>query len=159
MHDHLFLMNQYEVLDIRPKTSVHNNAGITIMRVKIIFYIFFLFTIFNYLYANESEMWEFSKNTTKKKEPRNNLTGQFLLLGIIRTYQIILSEQQGDACNFTPSCSHYAYKSTKHKGVIIGSLMAIDRLQRCNPWSWNYLNIYYQPKWVDGRGYRLYDPP
>lgn len=72
---------------------------------------------------------------------------------------MILSDQQGDACNFTPSCSRFAFSAIKNKGALKGSLMAIDRLQRCNPWAWNYINFYYSVEWIEERGYKLCDHP
>lgn len=38
-------------------------------------------------------------------------------------------------CRFTPTCSVYGIKALKKYGVIIGSLKAIWRVIRCNPWS------------------------
>ncbi len=131
----------------------------TIVRAKIIICFLFLITICNYLHPNENEMWDFSKRTPIEEKEKKFLTGKVSLLGTIKVYQLILSDQQGDACNFTPSCSHYAYEAIKKWGVIKGSLMAIDRLQRCNPWAWDYLNTYYKVKWVKDKGYKLSDPP
>jgi len=120
---------------------------------------FFLLLLSSPLFANEDVMWNFSKGTRKQEKEKSFLVGKELVLHSIKVYQFLLSEQQPDVCNFTPSCSHYAYQVIKKEGPVKGSLMAIDRLQRCNPWAWNYLNEYYRVKWVKGRGYKLYDPP
>ncbi len=111
------------------------------------------------LHAESDPMWDFEK--VHKEAPRRQtfLSARLFLLVQIRMYQILLSEQQPDACNFYPSCSHFAYQAIEKRGALIGSIMAIDRLQRCNPWAWNYHGTYYGVTWVPGRGYKLLDPP
>lgn len=125
----------------------------------ILLVLFLLFILLHPLHSTEDELWNFSKSKQKKPEEDEILAGKIFILGQIKLYQLILSEQQSDVCNFTPSCSHYAYRALKKEGVLMGSLMAIDRLQRCNPWAWNYMYEYYELKWVEGRGYKLHDPP
>ncbi len=129
------------------------------MKQKILFIILFIAILGSSSLANEDDMWNFSKKPRERKGKRDFMAGKVFFLSQIKLYQIVLSEQQGDVCNFTPSCSHYTYKAIKEEGVIKGSLMAIDRLQRCNPWSWNHINRYYRVKRVEDRGYKLYDPP
>jgi putative component of membrane protein insertase Oxa1/YidC/SpoIIIJ protein YidD len=79
------------------------------------------------------------------------------LLKGIRVYQDYISSRQGDVCNFIPSCSQFAYKAIEKNGIL-GILMAFDRLERCNYASWNYAGRYYSVRYVEGRGYKLYDP-
>ena len=47
-------------------------------------------------------------------------------------YKKCISSQDGQSCNFSPSCSAYALKAIKKKGIIIGFLATFDRLARCN---------------------------
>ncbi|MBL6749130.1 MAG: membrane protein insertion efficiency factor YidD [Nevskia sp.] len=56
-----------------------------------------------------------------------------LLLGIIRTYQRLLSPLLGPRCRFYPSCSHYAAEALQVHGVLRGSALALHRLVRCHP--------------------------
>jgi putative component of membrane protein insertase Oxa1/YidC/SpoIIIJ protein YidD len=72
----------------------------------------------------------------------------------ITIHQKVVAPAQGDVCNFTPSCSRFSKKAINKYGVICGSLMAADRLMRCNPWAVDHLNTYY-PDIRDGR---IYDP-
>jgi putative membrane protein insertion efficiency factor len=58
-------------------------------------------------------------------------------------YRTLISPSQGDVCNFSPSCSHFATESIEEHGVLWGSLMATDRLLRCNPWAYESFNTYY----------------
>lgn len=51
---------------------------------------------------------------------------------LIRGYQLVISTQDEPSCNFTPSCSHFAQQAITKYGFCTGSLMATDRLTRCN---------------------------
>lgn len=72
----------------------------------------------------------------------------------IKLYQTLVSPSQGDVCNFSPSCSHFAKEAIEKHGVIWGSLMASDRLQRCNPWAFGSFDTYYEGI----KDYKIYDP-
>jgi putative membrane protein insertion efficiency factor len=37
-------------------------------------------------------------------------------------------------CRFTPSCSEYALQAVRVHGALKGSLLAVLRVCRCNPW-------------------------
>lgn len=71
-------------------------------------------------------------------------------------YKKIISPLQGQyICNFSPTCSQFFRNSVNKYGFIIGALMGADRLLRCNPSAWNYLDRYYFGIQHD----RIYDPP
>lgn len=55
-----------------------------------------------------------------------------LLKGTVRLYQATLSETDMHLCNFTPSCSRFAAASLQRYGIVRGSLLAADRLERCH---------------------------
>lgn len=58
------------------------------------------------------------------------------LLGLIRLYQLTFSRALPlNTCRFYPSCSHYSYQSIYKYGAIKGSIMAIWRVLRCNPFN------------------------
>lgn len=58
------------------------------------------------------------------------------LLAFIRLYQKTLSRGlPPDTCRFYPSCSHYGYQSIYKYGAIKGSVMAVWRVIRCNPFN------------------------
>lgn len=54
------------------------------------------------------------------------------LMGLIRIYQLFISTQDTDVCNFQPSCSRFGMTALKRYGPFHGILMISDRLQRCN---------------------------
>ncbi|MDR0580897.1 MAG: membrane protein insertion efficiency factor YidD [Holosporaceae bacterium] len=59
---------------------------------------------------------------------------KFLSL-LICIYQKTLSRYLKSQCKFHPTCSEYAILSIKKYGALRGSLKAISRLARCNPFS------------------------
>ncbi len=56
-----------------------------------------------------------------------------LFLLLIRFYKAAISPYLGDNCRFTPTCSEYAMEAIERYGALKGSLMAIWRILRCNP--------------------------
>lgn len=65
----------------------------------------------------------------------NTETGLLKSSGLawIRLYQKFISSQDGPSCVFTPSCSQFAAQSIEKFGIGRGTLLAVDRLLRCNP--------------------------
>jgi putative membrane protein insertion efficiency factor len=57
------------------------------------------------------------------------------LIFLIRVYQKTLSPFLGHNCRYEPTCSNYAILALQKYGLIKGSLKAIWRILRCNPWS------------------------
>ena len=61
---------------------------------------------------------------------------RLFLLSLIRLYQMTLSRaMSADTCRFYPSCSHYGYQAIYKHGALRGSVMAIWRVLRCNPFN------------------------
>lgn len=56
------------------------------------------------------------------------------LIGLIKVYQYTLSPFIGRNCRFMPSCSNYGIEALRKHGAIKGSILAIYRILRCNPW-------------------------
>ncbi len=63
----------------------------------------------------------------------DSFTGGALLL--IRTFQIWISPQDGPSCRFHPTCSAFGKIAVQKYGAIIGSILAGDRILRCNLFS------------------------
>ena len=63
-----------------------------------------------------------------------NRSLQIILLGLIRSYQLLLSPLLGQHCRFYPSCSHYAQDAVHYHGPWQGSWLAVKRVCRCHPW-------------------------
>lgn len=60
---------------------------------------------------------------------------KIFLIHIIDTYRKYLSPFLPNRCKFYPSCSQYARESIIKYGVLIGLLLTLKRLLRCNPFS------------------------
>ncbi len=58
---------------------------------------------------------------------------RYLLLGLIRGYQYILSPLFPRACRFYPSCSSYTLDAIKLHGAAKGSYLGLRRILRCHP--------------------------
>ena len=59
----------------------------------------------------------------------------FILVALIRGYQLTISKLIGPVCRYYPSCSHYGLNAVKIHGAGKGSLLTAWRILRCNPWS------------------------
>lgn len=58
-----------------------------------------------------------------------------ILIRSIEIYQKYISPMKNTKCPYIPSCSEYGKEAIIKYGVIVGSLMAIWRICRCNPFS------------------------
>jgi uncharacterized protein len=60
---------------------------------------------------------------------------KYVLMGLIRLYQRIVSPLLGPVCRYYPSCSHYGYEAIRVHGSVKGTGLTVWRILRCNPWS------------------------
>ena len=60
---------------------------------------------------------------------------KWLVLALLRFYQAFLSPFLGGACKFYPSCSNYAYEAVVRHGTKRGTILALQRLGRCRPFT------------------------
>jgi putative component of membrane protein insertase Oxa1/YidC/SpoIIIJ protein YidD len=106
--------------------------------------------------APEEGPWEPSPARTWIAAPEVQTPGESSVVGSVidltlAVYRFVLSEQQGDICVFSPSCSHYAEQAVDSCGVVLGGLLIADRLERCNWTAWNYSSRYYPVVSRNGR--------
>ena len=59
-----------------------------------------------------------------------------ILIGLIKLYQAIPGPWHS-ACRHIPTCSNYALEAINVYGCFRGSVMAIKRVFRCNPFGTN----------------------
>lgn len=64
---------------------------------------------------------------------RARSAGAWLLLFLIRVYQIFLSPFLGGMCKYHPTCSRYAQEAVQKHGARRGAWLALKRLGRCRP--------------------------
>jgi putative membrane protein insertion efficiency factor len=57
-----------------------------------------------------------------------------ICLFLLLIYKKILTHAKGSkCCRFIPTCSQYSYISIKEFGCIIGGVLTLKRLIKCNP--------------------------
>lgn len=58
---------------------------------------------------------------------------KIFILILIKFYQKNISPLKKPCCRYIPTCSEYAIISIERFGVFRGSIMALCRILRCNP--------------------------
>lgn len=56
-----------------------------------------------------------------------------ILIFIVRIYQTVISPLLPPSCRYYPTCSNYMIGALKKHGPILGLIMGICRILRCNP--------------------------
>lgn len=61
---------------------------------------------------------------------------KYILMAMIRFYQRYLSPlKRSGTCKYLPTCSEYAVQAIEKHGALKGTVMAVWRILRCNPFS------------------------
>jgi hypothetical protein len=58
-----------------------------------------------------------------------------LALGLIRLYQVTLSQVMPHNCRFTPTCSQFTFEAISRFGLFKGVWLGARRLARCHPFN------------------------
>ena len=58
---------------------------------------------------------------------------KWLLVILIRFYQVTLSQLWSNKCRFSPSCSSYTILAIKKHGALKGVFLGVKRILRCSP--------------------------
>ena len=58
-----------------------------------------------------------------------------LALGLIRFYQMTISQVTPHSCRFVPSCSQYTFEAIAKHGLFRGIWLGSKRLARCHPFN------------------------
>jgi len=69
----------------------------------------------------------------KKKNDRLLNGAQCGTFFLVKFFQVVISPQDGPNCRHVPTCSAYGKQAVIKHGALIGSIMAGERLLRCNP--------------------------
>ncbi|MFC1873282.1 membrane protein insertion efficiency factor YidD [Chloroflexota bacterium] len=54
-------------------------------------------------------------------------------LGLIRLYQLTVSQVMPKSCRFIPTCSQYTYEAVSRFGLFRGVWLGVKRLGHCHP--------------------------
>ena len=57
----------------------------------------------------------------------------YLLIKIIKTYQLIISPYLGNNCRYLPTCSEYFIECLNEYGFIKGTKIGTKRILSCHP--------------------------
>ena len=60
---------------------------------------------------------------------------RWILIGLVRLYQYLISPILGPRCRFYPTCSTYMIEAIELPGPIKGVWLGCNRLLRCHPGS------------------------
>ena len=61
---------------------------------------------------------------------------KFILIQCIQFYRKFISPLKGHpSCKYYPTCSAYAIEALEEHGVLVGMVLAVWRILRCNPFS------------------------
>ena len=58
-----------------------------------------------------------------------------IALGLIRLYQVTISQATHPSCRFVPSCSRYTYEAIEKYGLVRGVGLGAKRIARCHPFN------------------------
>jgi putative membrane protein insertion efficiency factor len=58
---------------------------------------------------------------------------RWLLIFLVRGYQVVISPLLPSSCRFYPSCSAYAVEALERHGAWRGIKLTLRRLGRCHP--------------------------
>lgn len=56
-----------------------------------------------------------------------------IAIWLISLYRKFISPIKPPCCRFTPTCSAYALEAFKKRGFIVGFILTVWRILRCNP--------------------------
>ncbi|MAE10486.1 MAG: membrane protein insertion efficiency factor YidD [Dehalococcoidales bacterium] len=56
-----------------------------------------------------------------------------IALGLIKFYQITLSQVNLSSCRFLPTCSQYTYEAITRYGLFKGVWLGVRRISTCHP--------------------------
>lgn len=59
---------------------------------------------------------------------------RWILIKMVRFYQLALSPLLPNSCRYSPSCSAYMIEAIQKHGAIKGVWFGIKRISRCHPW-------------------------
>ena len=64
---------------------------------------------------------------------------KYIIIKLIKFYQVAISPYKRPCCRYTPTCSAYALEAFSRYGFLRGFKLSLFRLLRCNPFGkWGY---------------------
>jgi|GEM_PF-428861 len=79
-----------------------------------------------------------------KSEPKRHFFGslinaihesvKWILIKIVRLYQLTISPWIGQSCRHSPTCSAYMIEAIREWGAVRGVWLGVKRIGKCHPW-------------------------
>jgi len=63
---------------------------------------------------------------------------KYIIIYIVKFYQLTLGLMFRGNCRFSPSCSEYMIRAVKKYGALMGVWKGVQRLSKCHPYSKHY---------------------
>ncbi len=60
---------------------------------------------------------------------------KYVLIFLIKIYQLTFSRVMPSSCRFYPSCSQYGVEALRKHGVFKGTWLTVKRISRCHPFN------------------------
>jgi putative membrane protein insertion efficiency factor len=58
----------------------------------------------------------------------------YIMIGMVKIYQKVISPMFPPTCRYTPTCSAYSIEALKKYGPFKGGWLSLKRFLSCNPW-------------------------
>jgi putative membrane protein insertion efficiency factor len=58
---------------------------------------------------------------------------KIIAMGMIRIYQMTISQALPSSCRFIPTCSQYTYEAIEKYGLFKGAWLGCKRILHCHP--------------------------
>ena len=58
---------------------------------------------------------------------------KYIFIYLVKFYRKFISPNKPRCCRFTPTCSAYALEAFEKRGALVGLLLTVWRILRCNP--------------------------
>ncbi|MCQ1531680.1 membrane protein insertion efficiency factor YidD [Lutispora saccharofermentans] len=60
---------------------------------------------------------------------------KYIIIFLIRLYQLVISPISPGKCRFIPTCSNYTLEAVRKYGSIKGTVLGIKRVMKCHPFN------------------------
>ncbi len=119
----------------------HRRSNLLKRKIKYIKVILFVLLLSPKLYGQDTRIITMVSDKVQNEKAakvkyssakKNKNPVQLLFSGLFLSYKHFISSQDGNRCNFYPTCSEYGMMSVKKHFFVIGLFDTFDRLTRCN---------------------------
>jgi len=60
---------------------------------------------------------------------------KYVIIFLIKAYQLLISPMAPGKCRFIPTCSNYTLEAVRKYGSIKGTFLGIKRILKCHPFN------------------------